>query len=266
MRAEENIVRVTSKATAGDILGSVSRALAILDLLAEAPRGLDIRAITTHFGMNISTGYHTLNTLRAAGYVLRDPESGRLTLGHKAARLYQGYEMQLGVAPEIRQVVTELANATQECVVLSMFRRGEVIIAEVTDSKEHLRVGGHELGPVGDLHARAVGKSFLACMDSTFVERHFAHAPPRAITKNTLTTLDAIQEDLSRARERGYTLDLEELNEGVRATGAAFYSWSGEPLGALAVTAPASRFEAKRDALTSLVKAAAENVTAALRM
>jgi IclR family acetate operon transcriptional repressor len=256
---------VTSKATAGDILGSVSRALAILDLLADAPRGLDIRAITTHFGMNISTGYHTLNTLRAAGYVLRDPDSGRLTLGHKAARLYQGYEMQLGVAPEIRQIVTELAGATQECVVLSMFRRGQVVIAEVTDSTEHLRVGGHNLGPVGDLHARAVGKAFLACMDSAFVERHVTQHPLRAITKNTLTTLEAVQEDLARVRERGYSLDLEELNEGVRALGAAFISWSGEPLGALAVTAPAARFEAKRETLAALVKAAAESVTATLR-
>ena len=60
-------------------------------------------------------------------------------------------------------------------------------------------------------------------------------------TPKTLITWDALQEDLARTRQRGYAIDDEEHDLGVRCIAAPIYSWNGTPLGAMSISGPAVR-------------------------
>ncbi len=67
----------------GDTLQSVARALAVLDLLGAHPEGLLAKRISRELKLNISTCYHLVNTLLAAGYIERDAETLLIRLGPK---------------------------------------------------------------------------------------------------------------------------------------------------------------------------------------
>ncbi len=60
-------------------------------------------------------------------------------------------------------------------------------------------------------------------------------------TPKTIATWDALQEDLARTRQRGYAIDDEEHDLGVRCIAAPIYSWNGTPLGAMSISGPAVR-------------------------
>ena len=57
-------------------------------------------------------------------------------------------------------------------------------------------------------HCTSTGKAILAFQPDAVVGRVIA-AGLEAFTSNTITTAEALREDLDQVRERGYALDLE---------------------------------------------------------
>lgn len=58
-----------------DLIGSVQRALRILELLAQPSTGLNAKKVSQQLDINLSTCYHLLNTLIASGYAVKDPDT-----------------------------------------------------------------------------------------------------------------------------------------------------------------------------------------------
>src|SRR5258708_24284002 len=63
----------------------------------------------------------------------------------------------------------------------------------------------------------------------------------RAVTANTITSFIELKNELLAIRERGYAVDNEEIEEGVRCIGCVVRNFSGEPLAAISVSGPAFR-------------------------
>jgi len=57
------------------LIGSVQRALAILELLAIHPAGLNAKQVVLKTEFNLSTCYHLLNTLEHENYIVKDPDT-----------------------------------------------------------------------------------------------------------------------------------------------------------------------------------------------
>src|SRR5260370_40819973 len=80
----------------------------------------------------------------------------------------------------------------------------------------------------------------------------------RAMTANTITSFVELKRELSAVRERGYAIDNEEIEEGVRCVGCVVRNFSGEPLAAISISAPAFRLtKEKVKSLSQPVVAAA---------
>jgi DNA-binding IclR family transcriptional regulator len=83
-------VRQPSRIQPADLVGSVQRALRVLEIVASRPDGLTAKAVARRLGVALSTTYNLLNTLAAEGYVAR-LEGGRgYVLGDQALALSRG--------------------------------------------------------------------------------------------------------------------------------------------------------------------------------
>jgi DNA-binding IclR family transcriptional regulator len=247
-----------------ELLGTVRRALRVLDYLAEAEQPVPIKRLAGELGLNISSAYHVMNTLVADGYATRDDRSGAYGLGAKAARLGDAYARSWPVEPELRGIVGELGARTGENAYLALVHGNDVVITDIVESRQRVRVHALHRGYSADLHARALGKAVLAHRGPAAVRQHFAAQPPRRITPRTLVTMTAIETELERVRRRGYAEDIEEFCEGVCCLGAPFFAADGSPAGSVSVSVPSFRFRTVRSAVRDAVLDAARAATAVL--
>jgi len=249
----------------GELLGTVRRALRVLDYLAENEAPVPIKQLAAELELNISNAYHVMNTLAVDGYVTRDERSGAYGLGAKTARLGEAYTRSWPVEPELRAIVSDLGAQTGENAYLAMLHGRAVVITDIVESRQRVRVHALHRGYSADLHARALGKAVLAYEDASVVRGHFATHPPRRITPRTLVTMTAIETELERVRRRGYSEDLEEFCEGVCCLGAPFFAGDGSPAGSLSVSVPSFRYRTVRTALRDCVVDASRAATTALQ-
>jgi DNA-binding IclR family transcriptional regulator len=247
-----------------ELLGTVRRALRVLDYLAENQAPVSIKQLAAELQLNISSAYHVMNTLAVDGYATRDERSGAYGLGAKAARLGDAYARSWPVEPELRAIVNDLGVRTGENAYLAMLQGRAVVITDIVESRQRVRVHALHRGYSADLHARALGKAVLAYAEGAVVRAHFAAHPPRRVTPRTLVTMTAIESELERVRRRGYSEDVEEFCEGVCCLGAPFFARGGDPAGSLSVSVPSFRYRTLRTALRDAVVDAARAATAAL--
>jgi IclR family acetate operon transcriptional repressor len=98
------------------------------------------------------------------------------------------------------------------------------------------------VGTAALAHTTASGKAIMAYGPPELVTSLYAGREPLArLTPRTLTTLEALHDDFTRIRRRGYAIDHEEHEEGVGCVAAPVFDHSGRPCAAISVSGPTAR-------------------------
>jgi IclR family transcriptional regulator, KDG regulon repressor len=71
----------------------------------------------------------------------------------------------------------------------------------------------------------------------------------RRHTAKTFTTPEALFDELKRTREQGFAFDDEENEPDIRCLGSPIFNRSGEPVGAVSISMPVYRHDARRHEL-----------------
>ena len=271
----------------GDILQSVQRALRVLSLIAEHPRGLSARQISNALQLNISTCYHVLNTLAADGYVHRHPAQQIYQLGPQIPFLnnafIQGLASQEGErAPEesawpsglmssslvkrLRPIMYRLTELTQEPSYLGCWHYGEVIFLAIVEAPQAPKLTELYVGFQGPAHCHALGKTLLAYSEPAFVDRYLDLHPLTSIGPNTIVQRLKFQDELNAIVAQGYSIDQEEFSGDTYCIAAPILSLQGEVAAALAISFTRGTFTRRSEWLISQVTRSAQHACAELRL
>ena len=245
------------------LVQSVTRALLILDTLAGNTTGLSVKDIAARLGLNVSTTHHLVNTLDDRHYVFR-LANGTYGLGAAIPRLYGAFLRTAQPNARLLEIVQGLAKTTQETTYTCLWQNDEIVIQDIIEGSQALRVGGLHVGFTGYAHARASGKILLAQLSEEALDRYLATHPLTARTPNTITTREKLKAHLKLVARQGYALDHEEFAEGVCCVAAPVYSANGQAVAALSVSVPAGRFAENEAALINAVVLAAREASTAL--
>jgi DNA-binding IclR family transcriptional regulator len=249
-----------------DTITSLQRGLLIMELLAAAPEGMLAKAISLRSGLNLSTCYHLLNTLIAAGYVVKPAGSQRFCLSGKASYPRQSAVEGAPLVPMLTPLLQALRDATREAVYLSLRAGDEIVVGAIVESPQTLRVALLHVGYAGANHATAIGKAVLAHLDDYDVTAYVERRGLPALTRNTICEPGALKRELAAVRARGYSHDHEEFAEGVCCVGAPIFGPTGRVAASLGIPMPASRYHAGGAALAREVQEAAAAATRALAL
>jgi DNA-binding IclR family transcriptional regulator len=90
------------------------------------------------------------------------------------------------------------------------------------------------------------------------VREYAARGKLVAHTRNTITTLAALEKELERVRKAGYALDSEEAEIGVKCIGAGIRDDTGALVAGLSISTPAERLKPQ---WAALVKDTADRIS-----
>jgi DNA-binding IclR family transcriptional regulator len=242
----------------------LDRAVLILEALAAAGPDLSLFELSERLDLHKSTIHRLLMVLERHHLVEKSPQSGRYGLGLRLFELGNRAVTRLGIAERAHPHLKRLAAETGETAHLCILDEGEVLYLEKVESAQTVRVPS-STGQRNPAHCTAVGKALLAYLPDGELERLVRTRGLRARTRNTITSLAELRRELKLVRERGYAIDDEEIEEGLKCVGAPVRDHSGRVAASLSIAGPAFRVtKAKLPPLAALVTRTAHELSTEL--
>lgn len=218
---------------------AVERALDVLLCFSMQTPELSMTQISEKVGMHKSTVHRLLATLEKRRFVQRDPITGIYRPG---IRLLQMAYLTLEDI-NIRQIafpyMQKLVEEFRETVDLAILDESEVVFVEAVESPQRVKLAAAP-GQRLPAFSTASGKAMLAFLPDEEAKK-IREKNNHEYQSNKVSTLEEFMDDLNRTRQRGYSIDVEELEAGINAIGAPIRGVNGKPIASIAIAGPAYR-------------------------
>ncbi|MFV0407586.1 MAG: IclR family transcriptional regulator [Propioniciclava sp.] len=224
--------------------GAMESGLDVLEALAQSNTGLGVSDLSTVLSMDKGNTHRLLKVLVKRGYVQQDQSTKRYRASAKLVSVAGAVLRRLDVRAAAEGPCDELVELTGESVHASQMTAGGPVY--VLQRRAPFRVSVEtEIGSRPPLHATATGKAVLAYVPPTEWEAWLT-TPLERFTIRTITSMDELNRELVGVTERGYAVDDEEFNPGVRCLAAPVFGIDGTVVGCIGVSSPISRMDIAR--------------------
>lgn len=238
--------RKTSPASDAEryVIPNLRNACRILKLLGRSTEGYKVADIARELKIPVTTTLRIMSTLTLEG--LARKVDSRFELGPVLIQLGNAALSGTEIRELAQPVLLKLTQVTDETAHLAIPCDDRSLIVAVQDSLHPLRAASRP-GFLAELHCSSTGKTFLSFLHYERLAELFpSSAKPTKRTPRTLTTLAEIRREIEATRKRGYSLDDEEFNPGVRCLAAPVYASDGKVAAAIGITAATVRFTRER--------------------
>lgn len=222
--------------------GSLSRGLQIIGIMADGRNGLPLTEIARKAGLSKSSAHRLLQVLLQEGFVTQDGEVSHYRLSLKLLSLSSSLIAGLGLDQLVRPLLEELSQATKQTIHLALWDSSVAVYAQKIDSPSSIRMYS-QVGKRVPMYCTGLGKAVLAFLPEGRAKEVVAAEKLRRHTPNTITKSKALLEHLSLIRSRGYALDEEEHEEGIRCIAVPLLDRQSRVLGAVSLATLAFRVD-----------------------
>ena len=225
------------RATSGGVQ-SLHRALDLFEVVSSNGGHMAIGEIAAATDMPMPTIHRLLKTLVQRGYMRQLP-SRRYALGFRLLPLGMSANALLGT--DTRSGLSTLVNELGETANLAVLSDDHAEYVAQVPSQHAMRMFT-EVGRRVELHCTGVGKALLAQLEDREVEAVARRVGLPAKTPNTITTEQDLREAIVTIRSRGYAIDEEEQELGVRCVAVPVPGAHFTPM-AISVSGPLARVD-----------------------
>lgn len=220
-------------------VNSIIRAISLLKTLAEGGEkgGTEL---AEQVKLHKSTVSRLLSTLAGEGFVEKNPENGKYRLGLTLFELGMAYSSQLDLRTQAHPYLKRIMEETGEVAHLGILHGTEVVYLDKVESNYSLSMISR-IGARVSVHSTAMGKAMLAYMKEEKKNGLLQALDFKVYTENTLKTELHLEEELEEIRKRGYAVDEEENEQGIRCVGVPVLDYTGEVAAAISVSGPTVR-------------------------
>ena len=237
LRTRDSVARaapVPLRPAAGQpLVPAVSRALALLERLADLREPMSLTRLASDLALPKSSVHGLCSTLVSLGY-LRRQSDGDFFIGPRVMGLAEAFVSGTDVAQEFNALWADRRKAPEETIVLSVLSGSEALYVAVRNSDRPLDLA-FNVGMRLPAHLSAGGKAMLAHLPADDVARRLAGNVRVCLTPNGPHSLEALNRELALTRCRGYSIDDEGVREGVYSFGAPVFDAAGSVAAAISV-------------------------------
>lgn len=248
-----------------NMVQAIERAAEILEVLGRSPQGLSIGEIAAQSGLAKGTAHRLLASLAHFDFVRQDGGTRHYQLGFKVVELGNRLLNKIDLRDDARPFLMALAEEVQETVHLVVRDRDEALYIDkvaLHPKRSGLQMVSH-IGSRTALHSSAVGKILLAALPEEDLADIIARRGLSRHTDKTITDRTKLKRHLDDVRRKGFAIDDEENEKGIRCVGAPIRDAEGKVVAAVSVSGPTARVTKARvsKSLQRQVCAAASNIS-----
>lgn len=242
---------------------TLSRALTLLEILAEDDEGYRLVDLAERSGLPAPTIHRLLTTLQQRRFVVFESEKNLWRIGPQCFAVGSAFMQRRDMVALATPTLRRLRDLAGETVNVGGLDQDEVLLLHQVESRQMMRAISRP-GQRSPLANTAMGKSILAWLPpervTQLVQLGLQRLTPQSISRGT-----ALHIALRNIREAGFAVDNEEVAIGLRCIAAPVFNEFSQPIAAISVVGPTVRVTLDRlDSLSKSVMLAASEVTAAI--
>jgi DNA-binding IclR family transcriptional regulator len=223
---------------------ALDRAFAVLDLLGESETPLGLAQVASSLQLHKSTAHRFLMVLERHRMVERTV-NGKFRLGLRlfdfGNRAIEQYDLRDRAQPHLRKLVTE----TEETAHLCILEAARVIYIDKIEPARSVRMITR-VGASNPVHCTSVGKAILAFLPEDRAADVVRRTRFERFTNRTIANVDALRTEMEKTRRRGYAVDDEEFEEGLRCIAVPLLDAQRLPVAAVSISGPSFRVTAQK--------------------
>lgn len=220
---------------------ALERGLDLLEAFTPASPECSVTDLAAATNLPKPTVVRLLSVLASRSFVEHVPDSDRYRLGVKSLEIGSAYLQSTSLEAEAKPIMQRLAEQTNQTANLGILDRFDVVHVQVVAPDRPVRFWA-EVGKREDAYLSGLGKVLLSGLDDARFAAYLRQ-PRTAKTPNTLIDADDLRREIERTRERGYALDDEESNLGVRCVAAPIRDRTGQIAAAISISGVRAEFE-----------------------
>lgn len=239
---------------------SLERGLQVLRCFTPAKPTLSLQEIADKLGIPKGSAFRMVATLEALGYLVQDPETKRYRVDIGVLDLGFTYLAGLGYPDVALPHLQKLAHETQESASMAVLDDLDVVYVARASIQRVMSIN-LSIGSRLPAYCTSLGKVLLAHLDEkTLEERLRRLGQPQKLTPYTIADPETLRRHLVEIRHKGYAINDQELELGLRSVAAPVRDARGEVVAAINVSTVAARVsvaDIERQVVPKLLRCAA---------
>lgn len=231
---------------------ALTRGLETLRAVAITNEPTTLTTIHEVTGYPKSTLVRLLSVLEEQGHLVRIDERPSYQLGHGLLPIAMGYFSAFSGTDLLRPHLTALAQATGWTANFGSLVGDRILHLCVEFPNRPIYYTTTE-GSFAPSYCTGLGKAILSCLDRADAVKLLPAEPFERLTGRTIVTVNDMMNELERVRARGYAIDAEEADPGLRCLSLPVVH-NSVLLGAISVSGPSgeSNIEQEEKAVAAL--------------
>jgi IclR family transcriptional regulator, pca regulon regulatory protein len=224
--------------TERDFVHSLERGLAVLQVFSPEHPSVTLSQAATLTGLTRATARRILLTLEQLGYVRA--EGRQFVPTPRVLGIGYAYLSSMDQWQAAHPYMVELAELTQESCSAATLDGTEVVYVARVPSTRVMSVNLN-VGARVPAYATSMGRVLLGGLPPAMLDQYFAGVRLLPLTPHTVTDETRLRERIAEARELGWSLVDEELEDGLRSIAAPILDRYGRLDAALTICGHAGR-------------------------
>ena len=216
-------------------MNGLSRALMLIDFLSLYPRGISLAELSHETSLPKSTAHRLLSELIDTGYVVRGPGAS-YKLSFKVCELSSRVLSGLDIIETSTPVIRSLCEHTGEMIHLVAPSDTDIVYLRKEIPYDIAFQTMSYIGMRRAMYCTAAGKSILSALDENVVREIWEKSNIVKITEHTITQYHVLLKELELTRARGYAIDNEENEVGIRCIASCIKGHDGLPVAAVSIS------------------------------
>ena len=227
-------------------LGSAEKALNLIALFDPAHQDFYAQEFSHLLSIPLSTTYKYLELLTRKGFLVKNPDSKKFSLGYTVFKLGNLMPEGLKLVDLALPSMKSFSAESGETVLLTVLNGWEAICLERIETQKLIKLS-LERGSTFPLHASAPAKVLLAYQDDHFVEEMIKRVGLPPLTRNTIQDPSRLRKELAKIRKQGMAFSNSEADYGAGSLAAPVFDHKERIVAGLAVAGPSDRVNIRKN-------------------